>query len=61
MYEQEAVNFLMESGQITRQDIQTTIEKSNKYNLVRMTAANLFNVAKMRTWSDVQNLRAEKG
>jgi len=61
MYEQEAVNFLMGSGQITHEDIDTTIENSNKYSLVKMTAINLFHTAKMRTWSDVQNIRAGKG
>lgn len=58
MYEQEAVDFLMSSKQITHEDISTTIENSNKYSLVKMTANNLFNVAKMRTWSDVQNTRS---
>jgi hypothetical protein len=60
MYEQEALNFLMESQQITHDDIQTTIEQSPKYSLVQMTANNMFHTNKRLTWSDVENARKTK-
>ena len=60
MYEQEALNFLMESQQITHDDIETTIEQSAKYSLVQMTANNMFHTNKRLTWSDVENARKTK-
>lgn len=60
MYEQEALNFLMESQQITHDDIETTIEQSPKYPLVQMTANNMFHTNKRLTWSDVENARKTK-
>ncbi len=60
MYEQEALNFLMESQQITHDDIETTIEQSPKYSLVQMTANNMFHTNKRLTWSDVENARKTK-
>jgi hypothetical protein len=60
MYEQEALNFLMGSQQITHDDIETTIEKSPKYSLVQMTANNMFHTNKRLTWSDVENARKTK-
>ncbi len=60
MYEQEALNFLMSSQQITHDDIQTTIEQSPKYSLVQMTANNMFHTNKRLTWSDVENARKTK-
>jgi hypothetical protein len=58
MYEQEALNFLMEGKQITHDDIETTIEQSSKYSLVQMTANNMFHTNKRLTWSDVENKRS---
>jgi len=58
MYEQEALNFLMESQQITQKDIEKTIEQSPKYPLVQMTANNMFHTNKRLTWSDEENKRS---
>lgn len=59
-YEQEAVNFLMESRQVTYKDIQDTIETSAKYPLVQVTARNLYETRKRLIWSNAQNSRAPK-